>query len=266
VPDEPLAEAFGAKSTTVHDIVDALARAAEDDRVSGVVARIGAPSLGLAQIQEIRDAVLAFRESGKPTFAWSETFGEFGPGNGGYYLASAFETVFLQPSGDVGLVGLMYETPFVRGTFDKLGIVPRMDHRYEYKNAMNTYTETKFTAPHREALERVMRSQFGQMVRGIAKGRNLSDAEVEALFDKGPYLGQQAVDAHLVDGLAYRDEVISRVKEACGSDASLLYLPKYLERAGRPHSSGKTIALIYGVGGVTRGASEYNILNGPTMG
>ena len=266
MPDDPVSRAFGAEMPTTRDVVDALDRAAKDERVAGLVARVGAGGIGLAQIQEIRDAVARFRASGKFAIAWSETFGEFGAGNGAYYLASSFDEVYLQPSGDLGLTGLMYESPFLKGTFDKMGVVPRMDHRYEYKNAMNLYTETKYNAPHREAMEALMTSQFGQLVRGIAAARKLSETEVRKAFDDGPFLGRQAVDAKLVDGLLYRDEVYAKAKEKAGRGADLLYLETYLERAGRPHASGKKIALVYGVGAVQRGAGGFSPLTGTAMG
>jgi len=266
MPDQAITRAFGGEEPTTRDVIDTLDRAAKDDRVVGLVARLGAAPMGMAQIQEIRDAVGRFRESGKPAIAWAETFGEFGAGNGSYYLATAFDQVYLQPSGDVGLTGLIYESPFVKGLFEKLDVVPRMDHRYEYKNAMNFYTEDKFTEPHREAMKKLMDSQFGQMVAGIAKGRGLSDAEVRATFNDGPYLGQQAVDAKLVDGLLYRDEVYAKAREKAGDDAELLYLQKYLERAGRPHETGEKVALIYGVGAVQRGAGGFSPISGTAMG
>lgn len=266
MPDQPITKAFGGDEPTTRDVIDALDRASKDDKVAGLVARLGAVPMGMAQIQEIRDAVLRFRASGKPAVAWAETFGEFGAGNGAYYLASAFDQIYLQPSGDVGLTGLMYESPFIKGLFAKLDVVPRMDHRYEYKNAMNFYTESKYTDPHREAMKKLMDSQFGQMVAGIAKGRKLSETQVRSVFDEGPYLGQQAVDAKLVDGLLYRDEVYAKVRGKAGDDAKLLYLAKYLERAGRPHEKGTKVALIYGVGAVQRGTGGFSPISGSAMG
>jgi len=266
MPDQPITKVFGGDEPTTRDVVDALDRAADDERVTALVARVGAVPMGLAQIQEIRDAVARFRASGKPAVAWAETFGEFGAGNGSYYLATAFDEVYLQPSGDVGLTGLMYESPFVKGLFDKLDVVPRMDRRHEYKNAMNFYTETKYTDAHREAMKKLMDSQFGQMVSGIAMGRRMSESQVRATFNDGPYLGQQAVDAKLVDGLLYRDEVYAKARQKAGDDANLLYLQKYLERAGRPHDKGQKVALIYGVGAVQRGKGGFHPLSGTTMG
>ena len=141
------------------------------------------------------------------------------------------------------------------------------DHRYEYKNAFNIYTETQYTAAHKEANSKVMNSWFGQMKNGICEARHIDPAQFADLVDKGPYLGKEALDAKLVDGMAYRDEVYAQVKEKAGSGAELLYLPEYLYRAGRPHDSGKTVALIYGVGQVMRGRSDFSPVNGSvTMG
>ena len=266
-PDDPFVELLAGKGVVVRDVVDALERAGRDARVKGLVARVGAAPMGVAQVQELRDAVAAFRAEGKWTVAYAETFGEVGPGNGAYYLASAFEEIYLLPSGDVGLTGIMYESMFLRGTLDKLGLTPRMDHRKEYKNAMNTFTERAYTEAHREAMQKVMDSQFAQMVRGVAAGRGLSDTQVRGLFDRGPYLGKEAVTAQLVDGVAYRDEVYEKVNGKVGATPSYLSLGRYLERAGRPHQKGTTIALVYGLGGVQRGRSGYDPVFGDvTMG
>jgi len=251
----------------VLDIVEALQKASTDDRVEGVIARIGAAPMGLAQVQEIRDAITHFREGGKFTVAWGETYGEAGVGNGAYYLATAFDEIWMQPSGDIGLTGLIYESPFIKGTLSKLEVTPRFDHRYEYKNAMNLFTEEKFTTAHREAMTRLAESQFDQIVRGIAERRGKTTDQVRTLIDRGPFLGKEALDAGLVDGLAYRDEVYAKVKERADGKAKLLYLKAYLDRAGGPYEKGKTIALIYGIGGVTRGKNSFNpVTGGVTMG
>ena len=100
VPDTPTARLMLADKQTLRDVVDAIDRGATDDRVVGMIAKIGSAPMGMAQTQEIRDAVLRFRSHKKFAVAYSETFGEFGPGNGAYYLATAFDHIYLQPSGD----------------------------------------------------------------------------------------------------------------------------------------------------------------------
>jgi protease-4 len=266
-PDTPTARLMLNQKQTLRDVVDAIDRGASDDRVVGMIAKIGAAPMGMAQTQEIRDAVQRFRAHNKFAVAYSETFGEFGPGNGSYYLATAFDHIYLQPSGDVGLTGIIMESPFVKGTLSKLGMTFHGDHRYEYKNALNSLTETKYTAPHKEAMTAIMNSWFNQMKDGICQARQIAPDKFQAIVDAGPYLGKEAVAAKLVDAVAYRDEVYGDVKNKAGDGAELLYLDKYLSRAGRPHDHGKTIALVFGVGGVTRGLSDYDPVQGSqTMG
>ncbi len=258
VPDTPSAQLLLNEKQTLRDVVDAIDRGASDDRVVGMIARIGAARMGMAQTQEIRDAVQRFRAHKKFAVAYSETFGEFGPGNGAYYLATAFDHIYLQPSGDVGLTGIIMESPFIKGTLSKLGMTFHGDHRYEYKNALDFFTETKYTGPHKEATTAIMTSWFNQMKDGICQARKIAPEKFQALVDAGPYLGKEAVTAQLVDAIAYRDEVYNDVKSKAGDGAELLYLDKYLGRAGRPHDRGKTVALVFGVGEVTRGKSDYD--------
>lgn len=259
-PDDPFSRLQTQGQPTLRSIVEGLEKASSDDRVKGLLAHVGAASLSLAEIQEVRDAIQAFRAKKKFAVAFSETLGEFGQGTGSYYLASAFDEIWLQPSGDVGLIGIRMEGQFIKGTLEKLGIAPRFDHRYEYKNAMNAYTEKSFTPAHREAMTKVKDSWFQQLVRGIAQGRKMSEDQVRALINKGPFLGKEAVDAKLVDGVAYRDEVLGKVKTKAGSGSKLLFLKRYYDEAGSLHKSGKRIALIYGIGPVHRGKSSFDAL------
>ena len=261
-PETATAQLLLSDKETLRDVVDAIDRGAADDRVVGMIARIGAAPMGMAQTQEIRDAIQRFRAHKKFAVAYSETFGEFGPGNSAYYLATAFDHIYLQPSGDVGLTGIILESPFIKGTLSKLGVTFHGDHRYEYKNALNFYTETKYTGPHKEAMTAIMNSWFKQMKDGICSARQFDPAKFQSLVDAGPYLGKEAVGAGLVDAVAYRDEVYGEVKKKAGDGAELLYLGKYLARAGRPHTRGKTVALVFGVGGVTRGKSDYDPVQG----
>ncbi|MGC2246132.1 MAG: signal peptide peptidase SppA, partial [Terriglobales bacterium] len=267
IPDTPTARLLQTDRQSLRDVIDSIDRGAADDRVVGMIARIGAASMGMAQTQEIREAVLRFRAHKKFAVAYSETFGEFGPGNGAYYLATAFDHIYLQPSGDVGLTGIIMESPFIKGTLGKLGMSFHGDHRYEYKAALNFYTETKYTDAHKEEMTSIMNSWFNQMQDGICAARQIAPDKFQAIVDAGPYLGKEAVDAKLVDGIAYRDEVYGKVKAQAGSGAELLYLDKYLDRAGRPHDHGKKIALVYGVGAVTRGKSDFDpVQSEQTMG
>ena len=263
-PADPVAQLTLKDTPTVRSLVEALTKAAADDRVAGLIARVGQGSMGIAQLQEVRDAVIAFRASGKPAYAFAETFGEVNTGNSSYYLATAFDKIYLQQSGDVNLTGLMFESPFVRGLLEKMGVEPRMDHRHEFKNAKNMFTETEYTDAHREAAESLLTSIFDHIVAGMAEGRGMSAEQLRELIAAGPYYGREAVDNGLVDALAYRDEVYDEIRAQAGGDTELLFLEPYLERAGWAWDRGDTVALIYGVGGITRGKSEYSPISGST--
>jgi protease-4 len=211
-------------------------------------------------VQEVRDAIAAFRGKGKFALAFADSFGEFGPGTRPYYLATAFDEIWLQPMGNVGLTGLYTDSQFLKGTLDLLGIVPEFEHREEYKTAMNLLTETKMTPAHREEVEALLASMAGQIIRGIAESRKLSEAEVRDAINRGPLLAEEAAEAKLIDRLAYRDEVIAHARARAGSGAELMGLATYLDRAGRPHREGSTIALIYGSGLVVRSGGADNPL------
>ena len=264
MPEDRLGRLMTRDAPLTRDVVQALARAAEDPRVEGIIARVGASKMNPATIQEIRDAVLRFRDKGKKTVAYGETFGEFGPGNGGYYLATAFEKIYLQPSGDIGLTGLSTKTPFVRGLLEKIGVQPMIEHRKEYKSAAYTFTRKEYTEPHREADQAVLDSMISQIVNGIAQSRGFSAEGVSALIERGPFTAAQALDEGLVDGLAYRDEVYRQTEGA--DEEHLLHFGEYLRRAGSPYKGKKKVAVIYGIGQIVRGKSRYTPLGRNIMG
>ncbi len=242
---------FGTKGN-LRDLVDALDRAGDDPRVKGVYARLGDDAIGLAKVQQVRDALRAFRDKGKFAVAFADTFGELGPGTRPYYLATAFDEIWLQPQGTVGLTGLYTETPFARELLDRLGIVPRFSRRSEYKTVMNSLTDKAMPAPQREELDALLASLDGQIVRDIAAARRLPQDTLRGLVDRGPLLAEEALKAHLVDRLGYRDEAIAEARRRAGPAARLVGAARYLDGAGRPHQSGAEIALIYGTGLITR--------------
>lgn len=238
----------------LRDVVDALERASRDRRVVGLLARVGSFSPGLAVAQELRDAVLAFRGGGKRAVAWAETLGEGRAATVEVYLASAFDEVVVQPTGEVGLTGVLVEQPFARDALDKIGVDPQLDHRREYKTAKYLFTERSMPEPHRESVQGLMDSQVEQIVKGTAEGRGLTEAGVRALFDRGPFTAKEAKEEGLIDEVAYRDEVYESAKTTM--KGRLLSLEVYLRRVGRPHRKGATIALIHGTGTIARGKSR----------
>lgn len=261
----PLDLAFRGTGPTLRDVTDALDRAASDGRVAGVVARLGAGGLGLATTQELRDAVARFRASGKPALAWADSFGGIVPGNGGYYLATAFDEVWLSPVGEVGLVGLSAEVPFLAGALEKLGVTPELEARHEHKTYKNLFTETGLTEPHREQLTAILRSQQAQLIAGVAAGRGLAPEKVSALLAEAPFPAERAKELGLVDRVGYRDEVLARVDERVGGEGKRLFPRPYLERASRPHETGPVVALIYASGTVQTSGTVSPLTGGEVL-
>lgn len=260
-----LTQLVSGRKLTMRDYIEALHLARDDRRINGLLATIDGPRIGSARLQELRDAILDFRKggSGKWAVAYLETAGEFSPGNRDYYLATACDTIWLAPPGDINLVGLYYEVPFLRGTLDLLGIVPDMDHIGKYKSAMNMITDKAMNESYRESMEALIGGIFGQLRKDIAKARHMTDDQLASIIDNGPYTGPRAVKAALVDKLGYRDEVEESLKAKNGGALPLVKVGRYL-KAGRYYTGGPKIALIYGVGGVSRGENDIDPLSGDT--
>ena len=257
-PATPLEALRSFQKPTVRDVVQALERAADDDRVVGLVAHLGPWQPGLAQSHELRTAVARLRGSGKRTVVWTESFGELGPGNTGYHLASAFEEVWLQPTGDLGLVGLTAQAVFLRGTLDKLGVQPQVSQRYEYKTAADTFVAEGMTEPHREMLGRLVESGMETVVGDVATARELSPEQVQAAIDVAPLTAAEAVDRGLVDQLGYRDDVYTAVRADLG-DVELLFVERYgrgpMSSLPVPGRSRPTVAVIEARGAIHLGRS-----------
>ncbi len=226
-PADPVSALLTMRRTRLQDLLDGLRRAADDDRVRALVVKVGGSRIGLAKTQELRAAIGDFRQSGKLTVAWAESFGDFVHGNVPYYLATGFDRVYLQPSGTLGLTGVAVEQVFLHGALEKLGIHFESAKRHEYKSAPDQLTESGFTGPAREATARLAESVTEQLAGAVAAGRGLSVERATALLGRGPFLAQQALAEGLVDGLMYRDEVYDQVRKEAGAGATLLYLQRY---------------------------------------
>lgn len=267
-PLDPIARFLQDDQIELRSLIESIDRAAEDSRVVAIRADVSGVGLGLAQIQEVRAAIERFRASGKPAVAFAETFGELSPGNASYYLATSFDRIYLQPSGDCNLVGFHLEHPFLRGTFDKLGIVPRFGQRYEYKNAANLFTETAFTDAHREASASLLGSLSSQLTSAVTQTRGVDPARLQELIDSAPLDGAETLAAGLVDGLLYRDQVEDTLRSELGDEIEGITIDDYIDRKPENPFGSKdgTVALVYGYGSVQRGSSSSDVGGEPVMG
>ncbi len=177
---DPMAIIGGGRPLVLREAIAAIHRAADDPRISGLIARVQIPAAAAGPVQELRDAIAAFSDV-KPSLAWAETY----PGTLSYYLASAFREVWMQPSGTVGLVGFATNALFLRDALDKAGIEAQFVARGEYKSAANLFTQDRYTDAHREADSRLLDSLHGQVWRAIAESRHIEPATVDELAEQG---------------------------------------------------------------------------------
>src|SRR5450755_3953892 len=275
-PTDPVAALLSRHRTRLADVLDGLRRAQADPRVRALITKVGGQHIGLATIQELRKAIADFRAAGKPAYVWAESFGEFSGGNLPYYLATAFDQIFLQPSGSLGLTGIVVEQLFLRSALDKIGVSFEAAARKEYKSAAQPLTERGFTPPTREENQHLAASIADQVTSAIAERRGKTPADARALLDRGPFLPQQALAEGLVDSAGYRDEVYAAVRKQVGqdgADAVLQYVGRYqrthtlAQRARKlPNPRERYVAVIYATGPIRQGRSGRGPMSGPAIG
>ncbi|GGM93504.1 signal peptide peptidase SppA [Thermopolyspora flexuosa] len=272
-PTDPFSAVMSMRRPRLTDLLSGLKRARSDDRVRALIVRIGGHPIEFGTVQELRGAIQAFRRSGKRTVAFAETLGEFGAGTVPYYLATACETICLQPSGDVGLTGIALQQHFLKDALGKAGVEYQVGQRHEYKTAANTFTQDHMTEAHREMMARIAESVTEQIVAGIAEARRMEPTRVREMIDEGPFIGAEAVRAGLVDRLAYRDEVYADLKAGVrsqtGQEPHLQYVTRYHKHLlGRkmPRPGEQVVALIHGHGAIRLGRSGRSPFGGASMG
>ncbi|TDO52433.1 protease-4 [Kribbella sp. VKM Ac-2527] len=274
-PSSPLAAFRARHLPTLRELVAGLRKASRDDTVVGLVAHVGGPALSLAQVQDLREAVTDFRAAGKPAVAWTESFGEVGAGTVPYYLATAFDEIWVQPSGELGITGVSVQATFIRGALDKAGVIPQFGKRREYKTAADTFTEKEMSGPAKEMATRLAESAYEQIVEGIAVRRQLDSARVRELVDSAPLPAEAGREAGLVDRLGYRSDVYDELRKSLGETTRLL-VERYHRRPPRtvnevmdnlPWPQKPVVAVIRVSGAITVGRnSGGGPLGGPRTG
>ena len=184
------------------DILDIITKAKEDQKIQGLLLKIQNNNMGWAKTQELRDALLDYRSSGKILLAFFEQ-----ASTRDYCLASVGDAVLMVPSGQLMLMGLHTEVIFFKEALDKLNVQADLEHIGEYKSASELYTRTSMSRAHREALKSILDQLYNQIANSIAQGRKKSVSRVKRLIDQGPFLGKEAKQAGLVDELLYEDQL-----------------------------------------------------------
>ena len=186
---------------------------------------------------------------------FAESLGGTGSHLGDYYLASALDQIWLQPSGGFAVSGIAVETPFLKTGLDRLGVKVEGGKRYEYKSAPDSFLETGYTGPARENLQQLLDSLFGQFIADVARDRRLDPLQVRRLIDAAPFDPERARESGLVDRIGYRGDALEEVWQRAGTVRDLIPLSEYADDESRPKPRGDVIAMIRINGPIVSGAS-----------
>lgn len=197
---------------TLEDIVDSIDRAAKDDRVKALAFKANGGGYNLTQLQSIRDAVLRFKAAGKKSVIFSESFGEGGYGLGIYYLATAFDEIWMQPVGGVAIGGINMQVPFFKDVMNKYGVEAQFFQRKEYKNAMEHMTSNQMSAASRESMNSLLGDLAGQLVSPIKVSRKQISGSFDDLLNQGYLTDKAALKAGLIDKLDYEDRMTTAIQ------------------------------------------------------
>ena len=194
-----------------------------DEDVAGILVRIDGSRYGIAQLQEMSDAILDFRESGHVVLCYLTNCS-----TGDYIVASACDGILIHPSAEVRLIGVRTEHSFYKGALDMLGIRADLEHLGEYKSASEAFTRSNISEAHRKIQNIILDDLYGQLVEAIAEGRGWTHESVKKRIDEGPYTARQAFTAELVDRLVYEDELLDVVAELTDVRTDLVPLGEYV--------------------------------------
>ena len=268
----------GTAPESLRSLVSRMDRAGRDKQVAAVALLYNGPVVGSAQLEELVSAVDRLRETGKPVYLLAESMG-----TGGYVLASHCSHLSVVPGGELALVGLATESPYIRGLLDWLGVEPDFLTCGDFKSAGEMYMRE---GPSRNAAamgDRLLDSQYRTYVDLIASGRNVDRKQVRHWIDQGPYTASRARAAGLIDAVEHRREFYERMRRAHGQTSRLLtryglpprqqvdlssplgliqFYSKLLQGPGRVVNRGDTIAMVYLEGTIVGGSMPISPTGG----
>ncbi len=242
-----------------------LRKAAFDLRLKGAVLRISPMNVSFAELQDLRDALTYFRKMGKELIAW--VIGESGSGIAEYYLASVADRIYYAENALLPLLGLRANYLFLGGFWEKLDVDMQVEQVREYKTFGDFLVGREMTDAHREMANSLLDSLNNQLLHDIAEARGLTPEAVQTLIDGPTMTPTDFQQAGLIDGIQYFDEVLDNLKAEGEEEAKTVTMSTY--RRVKPGALGlqpeAKIALIYGIGGIVTGKSDWGA-TGDNMG
>lgn len=247
------------KNTNLLKVLQSIELAKNDARVKGIYLNFtGMGGVTTASIEEIRAALIDFKQSGKFVVAYNEVYSQ-----SSYYLASVADKVYLHPEGAFDWRGLASTSLFMKGAFDKLGLKAEAFRptACKYKSAVEPYIRKEMSKENRAQMQMMVDDMWGVMVASIAESRNLNPAKLNALADKLDIsLPEDALKHNLVDALIYEDEMEAKfceygVEKGADNTHNIISLGEYMFLAPIvPKFSAPAVGIVYAEGQVFDGA------------
>lgn len=245
------------KSFGLDDILSRIKGAKEDNRIKGIYLDLAPVSASFATLQEIRDALLDFKESGKFIIAYGDHYTQRA-----YYLASTADKVYVNPEGTIDFKGLASQTMFLKGTLDKLGIEAQVVKVGTYKSAVEPFILDRMSPANREQVSSFLGSIYDHFLDGIADTRKIAKDSLFAISDN--YRVRNANDAvtyGLADDTKYKDELLNELKTLLNldddDDIDVVRLTKYKPVAQKGGTATRDrIAVVYAVGEIMLGEGD----------
>ena len=245
----------GENSISLLKLLQTIEYASQDENIIGLVVKINKTHLEPAQIQDVARAVSLFKLSGKKTVVFSQGFGDFGRGNMEYYLASFFDEIYMQPHTYIGLTGINIEVPFAKDFLDKIGIYPEFYTRYEYKNAMASFTDFRISKEYSEQMKSLGNSLLGELKLDITNNRKLNDS-FESIINKAPLSAIEGKKLGLVDEIMYQQQLEQKLKKE-GAEY-FVDIKDYASELYPNEGNLPTVAVLNLDGEIVEGRSEDN--------
>lgn len=257
--EDPFLNAFadGPKPLSLLDIITAIERAKYDDRIKGIYLEPMYLAGSYAGLQEIRDALLSFKESGKFVYAYGEYISE-----SDYYIASVADSLFINPTGAIEFNGLDANITFFKGMFDKLDIKPEVFRVGDFKSYVEPYIRKDLSDENRLQYTELLGSMYDTYLSNVSNSIQIPVEDLEDISnDMLVSLPQDAVDVGLIHKLGYEDELKSVMKEKLGlsesKDLRTMKMNKYIQAtSAQAGYSSNRIAVIVAEGDITMGGDE----------
>jgi len=213
---DPVLAAFGVSKASLYEVINALKMAKNDEHISAFVLELRAGSYAPSQLSELREAIIDFKTSEKPAIIYAPSYDALGVGLAGYYLASAFDEIWMQPVGMLSLTGFYIEQPYIKKTLDWAGVKADVFKRKEYKSAMDNMIREDMSPESREAMSALFGDIHDAMTKAITDSRSIDANIFEGYVNMGLLTDQEALKANLIDRLAYGDELVHELNERLG--------------------------------------------------